>query len=332
MVRFGPTSGEFNAFDQCSLATCLIQDDLLVHANRRFLTILGHVSLVGMIGTPPMDWVVADDRVRFGDNVRWLLTRESPSFTMMISGHRSDGAPIRAEANAVLATHAGRPAISIFLEDVAARHLAEEDVRRHTAQMRVAISDTIGMAMRIGELRDPYTASHQRRVAQFSVALGAEMGFDLDRQEGLRVAGYLHDIGKMMIPMEIINKPEKLTNIEYLLIQRHAQASFDVLKGISFPWPVAEVGLQHHERIDGSGYPNGLIDGEILTDALVVAVADVVDAMLSQRPYRSPIDIDGSLAIIKAEAGVSLDADVADACLRIFSSHRHEALAVVNCA
>jgi len=167
-------------------------------------------------------------------------------------------------------------------------------------------------------MRDPYTAGHERRVAEIAVAVGAELGFDARRQEGLRVAGYLHDIGKITIPSEILSKPGKLSPIEYQLIQGHPQASYDVLKAVEFPWPVAEIALQHHERMDRSGYPQGLKGEAILLEARILAVADVVEAMSSHRPYRPGLGIDKALAEIERGRGSAYDPKVADACLGLF--------------
>jgi HD-GYP domain-containing protein (c-di-GMP phosphodiesterase class II) len=160
-------------------------------------------------------------------------------------------------------------------------------------------------------------------VAEIAVAIGAELGLDERQQEGLRVAGHLHDIGKITIPAEILSKPGKLSAIEFHLIQGHAQASYDVLKGVEFPWPVAEVALQHHERMDGSGYPQGLKGVAILLEARIMAVADVVEAMSSHRPYRPGLGIDKALAEIERGRGSAYDPAVADACLRLFRERRY---------
>lgn len=181
-----------------------------------------------------------------------------------------------------------------------------------------ALMNTVRVAMFLGELRDPYTAGHERRVAELSVAISAELGFDEHRQEGMRVAGYLHDVGKMVIPAEILSKPGKLNAIEYSLIQAHAQTGHDVLKSVNFPWPIAEVALQHHERIDGTGYPQGLKGEDILIEARILAVADVVEAMSSHRPYRAALGIDKALAEIERGRATAYDADAVDAALKLF--------------
>ena len=177
---------------------------------------------------------------------------------------------------------------------------------------------TVEVATTLGAMRDPYTAGHERRVAGIAVAIGTELGFDEHRQEGLRVAGFLHDIGTISVPAEILSKPGKLSPIEFKLIQGHAEAGYEVLKNVKLPWPVAEVALQHHERADGSGYPQGLKGDAILFDARILALADVVEAMASHRPHRAALGIEAALAEIERGRGSAYDPVVADACLKLF--------------
>lgn len=151
-----------------------------------------------------------------------------------------------------------------------------------------------------------------------AIGIGAELGFDARRQEGLRVAGYLHDVGKIIVPSEILSKPGKLSAIEYALIQGHVQSGYDALERVEFPWPVAEVALQHHEHVDGSGYPQGLKGEAILLEARIMAVADVVEAMSSDRPYRPGLGITAALAEIERGSGTAYDPVVANACLKLF--------------
>jgi PAS domain S-box-containing protein/putative nucleotidyltransferase with HDIG domain len=212
----------------------------------------------------------------------------------------------------------GTKVIQCNIRDISERKAAEGVTLRYYEQLRVALRNTVEVATVISEMRDPYTAGHERRVAKIASAIGAELGFDEIRQEGLRVAGYLHDIGKVSIPSEILSKPGKIGAIEYQLIQGHAQASYDVLHAMEWPWPVAEVALQHHERLDGSGYPHGLKGDAILLEARIMAVADVVEAMSSHRPYRAALGIDKALAEIELGSGTKYDTQVAAACLKLF--------------
>ncbi|MBE0627680.1 MAG: HD-GYP domain-containing protein [Burkholderiales bacterium] len=177
---------------------------------------------------------------------------------------------------------------------------------------------TVEVATTLSEMRDPYTAGHERRVAEIAVAIAQELGYDEQRLEGLRIAGYLHDIGKITIPAEILSKPGRLTAIEYQLIQNHAQAGYDVLKNVEFPWPVAQAVLQHHERMDGSGYPQGLKGEAIIPEARILAAADVIEAMSSHRPYRPGLGIEKALAEIERGRGTVYEGATVDACMRLF--------------
>jgi PAS domain S-box-containing protein len=212
----------------------------------------------------------------------------------------------------------GIKVIQCNVRDISERKKAEGITLRYYEQLRVALRNTVEVATIISEMRDPYTAGHERRVAIIASAIGAELGFDEIRQEGLRVAGYLHDIGKVGVPSEILSKPGKISPIEFQLIQGHAQASYDVLHTMEWPWPVAEVALQHHERMDGSGYPQGLKGDEIMLEARIMAVADVVEAMSSHRPYRAALGLDKALAEIELGRGEKYDSQVVNACLKLF--------------
>ncbi len=209
------------------------------------------------------------------------------------------------------------------LEELVARRTAEvrareSELRRYVYQLETTFMGTVEMAMVLSEMRDSYTTGHERRVATIAMAIGSELGFDEQRTKCLQVAGFLHDIGKIIVPAQVLSKPGKLSPIEFELVKGHAQASFDVLKNVAFPWPVAEVARQHHERVDGSGYPRGLKGEEILLEARILAVADVVEAMSSHRPYRAGLGMDQALAEIERGRGSSYDPVVADACLRLF--------------
>jgi PAS domain S-box-containing protein len=208
--------------------------------------------------------------------------------------------------------------IQCNVRDISERKLGEDKVLAYIEELRLAIQGIVQVATAISEMRDPYTAGHQRRVAELAVAIGTELGFDERKLEGLRVAGYLHDIGKISIPAEMLSKPGKLTAVEYQMVQGHAQASHDALQSVSWPWPVAEIVLQHHERMDGTSYPRGLRGEAILSEARVIAVADVVEAMASHRPNRAALGIDLALKEIEAGSGTRYDPAVVGACLRLF--------------
>ena len=181
-----------------------------------------------------------------------------------------------------------------------------------------SLEGTITAIANMVELRDPYTAGHERHVSRLAEAIGKEMGLPERQVEGLRVAGFIHDIGKISVPAEILSKPTRLSEIEYSLVKTHAQSGFNILKGIDFPWPVAQAVLQHHERLDGSGYPQGLKGDEILPEARILAVADVVEAIHSHRPYRPGLGIHAALEEIERHRNVFYCSDVVDSCVRLF--------------
>jgi putative nucleotidyltransferase with HDIG domain len=168
-------------------------------------------------------------------------------------------------------------------------------------------------------MRDPYTAGHQERVTRLAMAMAERMGLPADRVEGLRVAGLLHDVGKVSVPAEILSKPTGLSAIELALVRSHSEAGYAILREIAFPWPVATIVLQHHERMDGSGYPSGLRGEEILLEARILAVADSVEAMASHRPYRAALGIEEALAELARGRGTAYDVDAVSACLSLFT-------------
>ncbi len=170
----------------------------------------------------------------------------------------------------------------------------------------------------IVEKRDPYTAGHQKRVAKLAFFIGKEMGLSEEKLKGLYMAGLLHDIGKIAVPTDILNKPGKLDPIEFELIKKHPEVGYEILKNIEFPYPVAEIVLEHHERINGSGYPKGLKDGDILIEARILAVSDVVEAMSSHRPYRPAFPLETALREISEKKGILYDEEVVDACIKLF--------------
>jgi putative nucleotidyltransferase with HDIG domain len=181
------------------------------------------------------------------------------------------------------------------------------------------ISDGIILAMeKIVETRDPYTAGHQKRVAELARAVAIKMGFSDEKVTSIYTAALMHDIGKIYVPAEILSKPGKLSNIEFSIIKTHPQVGYDILRTIEFPWPIEKMVFQHHERINGSGYPLGLKGDEIMEEARIISVADVVEAMASNRPYRTGLGIDAALAEISMNKGTLYYTEAVDACLEIF--------------
>jgi putative nucleotidyltransferase with HDIG domain len=204
-------------------------------------------------------------------------------------------------------------------DDVTERKRTEESLQRSFDQLRRTLMSTINALTAAVEMRDPYTGGHQHRVPNLACAIARQMDLSEDQIAGLRVAGLVHDVGKINVPAEILSKPGKLSPAEYSLAQGHVQLSYEMLRQIEFPWPVAEIVLQHHERLDGSGYPRRLRGEEILPEARILGVADVVEAMSTHRPYRPAQGLDKALAEIKRGRGTLFDPLVVDACLGLFS-------------
>ncbi|MDQ6982506.1 MAG: HD domain-containing phosphohydrolase, partial [Mariprofundus sp.] len=202
-----------------------------------------------------------------------------------------------------------------WMQDISERKTYEKQLGKSLEGTVYAIAAAVGA-------RDPYTAGHQLRVADLACAIGQELGLDEEKIRGIHMGGAIHDIGKIHLPAEILSKPSRLTDIEYRLIQEHPQVGYDILKDIEFPWPVADIAHQHHERLDGSGYPQGLKGDEICLEARIVAVADVVEAMSSHRPYRAGLGIEAALAEIKRGRSSIYDAAVVDACQRLFAENK----------
>ena len=196
----------------------------------------------------------------------------------------------------------------------------ERLVETRTAQLWAALRGTVGVITQTLETRDPYTAAHQRSVAGLCVALALELGLSESAREGIEIAGLVHDVGKIAVPAEILTRPTKLTAAEFDIIKDHVRVGYEILKNVEFPWPVADTILQHHERMDGSGYPNAVTGDAIRLEAKIIGVADVVEAMASHRPYRPALGIDAALEEIRANRGKLYDPHVVDACLNLFKS------------
>ena len=203
--------------------------------------------------------------------------------------------------------------------DITERKRAEKELRQNFEKLQRTLDGMIATLAVVTETKDPYIAGHQRRVTQLACAMAEEMGLTEEQIKGLRVAGTIHDIGKIDLPGEILRKPSSLNDLEFGLVKTHPQVGCDLLKRTEFPWPVAQILLQHHERLDGSGYPKGLAGRNILLEARLLAVADVVEAMSHRRSYRSAFDIDKALEEILRNKGVLYDPQGVDACLRLFT-------------
>jgi putative two-component system response regulator len=198
------------------------------------------------------------------------------------------------------------------------RKRIEHALRESDANLRESLKFAVKAISTALEMRDPYTAGHQRRVAELATAIARELGMGDSQIEGLSLAAAIHDIGKISIPAEVLTKPARLTSVEYQLIQGHVESGYEIIKDAKFLWPIGDIILQHHERLNGSGYPNGLKGDAILLEARIVAVADVVESMLSHRPYRPALGLDAAMAEIEAGKGILYDPAVVDVCVDLF--------------
>ena len=230
-----------------------------------------------------------------------------------------DGAVKTVDANTIMIGNERAVKEIGILRDITERKLAEEERKRSFERLRIALEETVDALTSAQEMRDPYTAGHQKNVTELACAIAKELGLSEEQIEGLRLAGLIHDVGKIRVPSEILSNPGELTRLDFSMIETHPKVGYDILKNIEFPYPVAQIVLQHHERVDGSGYPAGLKGKKILIEARILAVADVVDAMASHRPYRPALGVDKAIEEISKNKGILYDSQAVDACLKVLS-------------
>lgn len=317
-------------------------------ANQRNLLKLVKSSPLGMIAIDPQGaiqlWNRAAEEITgwheeevLGRDFRllvdhWLLNELEDAHRHVLGGEVIHSRPIhisRKDGQTIIISYSSAPvfdddciiAAIAVIYDITEKINMETALRNSLEKMNRVVDETVSaLAAAIGK-RDPYTAGHQQRVAQFACAIAEELGgFDDDRMKGLRMAATIHDIGKLYVPAEILAKPGQLSEPEFMLIKTHPQAGFDILGEIEFPWPIARIVQQHHERLDGRGYPLGLTGEAILMEARIIGVADVVEAMSSHRPYRPSRGIEAALHEIKIGRGNIYDANTVDACVALFSN------------
>jgi PAS domain S-box-containing protein len=210
-----------------------------------------------------------------------------------------------------------------IVEDITPKKKLERERQDSIDRLRKSLGATINAMSATVEARDPYTAGHQRRVADLARAIATEMKLPRDQIDGIRLAGMIHDLGKISVPSEILTKPTRLTELEFELIKTHSEAGYNILKDIDFPWPIARMVLEHHERINGSGYPQGLKEDEILLESKIISVADVVEAISSNRPYRPAFGMGPALEEIAKNSGIIYDEAAARSCLKLFEENRY---------
>ena len=294
----------------------VIRDGAFVYSNPRMDEIMGY-GYGELMGQHPKDLVLAEDwNILRTATERMNLTGSTGN--LAVRGIRKDGVTIEIGLQNVTADYEGHPSIIGMAQDISERNRAQAEIQQYILKLERTTEATLQAVSAMVEKRDPYTAGHERRVGELAGAIGTELGLTPHQVKGLRLAGFVHDLGKIAVPAELLAKPTRLTETEMALIRVHSQAGYDVLKDIEFPWPIADIILQHHERLDGTGYPRGLIGKEILLEARIMMVADVVESMSSHRPYRPGLGITVALKEIADYSGSRYDPDVVKACQRLF--------------
>jgi len=298
----------------------IIHDFRIVYVNSAFAKITGYSNqeLLAFAPEEVTELVHPDDRKLVWGRMKRRLQGERVPSRYEYRAIKKDRSIIWIQMVANRIEYQGKPAVQGAVLDITDRMRAEEEIKKSYERLRTIFDETVNALASAVEMRDPFTAGHQQRVAKLACAIAGEMGLTDEQIEGIRTAGLIHDIGKIYVPAEILSKPTPLTEAEKSLVQNHTQVGYDVLKGIEFPWPVAEIVLQHHERMLGSGYPQGLSGEDILLEARILGVADVVETMYSHRPYRAGFGLDKTLKEISRNRAILYDPKVVDVCLDLF--------------
>lgn len=306
-----------SVFEEGQLGMAIVDmDTRVVQANRRVAEVFGCAPRE-LVGVMIKDLSHPDDMPDVATRMERLATGSIGYFDAESRYIRKDGSTRVGRVVGTLigsADEARARQIILMLEDVTARRQTQEELSNTMAKLRQSMRQAIRAMAHIVEVRDPYTAGHQERVACLSRAISQTLGLPEDEVSGIYYASLVHDIGKISIPGEILSKPGKLSSAEFALIRVHPEAGYDIVRSIDFPWPVNDIVMQHHERLDGSGYPQGLTGDRISYGAMIVAVADVVEAMSSHRPYRPALGVDAALDEIRKNRGRLYDPGVVDAC------------------
>jgi PAS domain S-box-containing protein/putative nucleotidyltransferase with HDIG domain len=297
-------------------AITVAQDNMLKFVNPRAMEILGY-SEKEIMSQPFLSFIHPEDREMIARRHMDRLNGKPVPHVYPFRVVDKKGNTKWLEINAVIIEWDGRQATLNFLSDITERKQTEEDLKYSFSRLHSTMQGTIRVMSSIVELRDPYTAGHQLRVTKLACAIAEKMGLSAEQIDGIRAAGLVHDIGKIYVPAEILSKPGQLNEVEYIMIKTHPKVGHDILKQIDFIWPVAEIVLQHHERMDGSGYPSGLTGEQIMIESRILAAADVIEATASHRPYRAGLGIEKALEELIQGKGTLYDPGVVDTCLAL---------------
>jgi PAS domain S-box-containing protein len=303
--------------EQTMVGVYMLDGERFQYVNARAAEIFGHAP-ENLLGMRLLSLVVKEDRPLVWPALHAADTGDTGIGRVEFRTRHDDGREVIVGTEIKSATVDGKSVMIGVLQDVTARARSEKQEREYTVRLERSVLGTVDVVSRMMDMRDPYTSGHERRVGDLSARIAAEMGLELDVQHGLRIAGSVHDVGKITLPAEILAKPGRISQAEYELIKGHSMAGYEVLKDVDFPWPIAQIALQHHERMDGSGYPQALRGESIILEARIVAVADVIESMGTHRPYRPALGIDAALNEIVRGRGIGYDANVVDAAIRLF--------------
>ena len=292
------------------------QDDRIVYGNPRLADIMGY-RVDELLGKDILD-LIPDHAAR--EQVKQVRRGMSGGgvYDLQIPFRRKDGKFIELGIHRSTARWNGHQAFMGMVQDITELKQAQERIAAYVAELEASLETTLQAVATMVEMRDPYTAGHERRVGTVAADIAREMGWPEERCHGLQLVGLVHDIGKIAVPTEILSKPSSLTPLEYELVKAHVERGYEILKDVKSRFPIAEIVRQHHEHIDGTGYPQGLKDGEILPEARILTVADVMEATATHRPYRPALGVDAALQDMLDHRGTWYDPEVVDAVLRMF--------------
>jgi PAS domain S-box-containing protein len=300
-------------------------DTQKISMNNAFAAMLGYDSPQDVYGniTEVAKQVAADPDEFL--KVRDILRRDGSIKSYETQLHRKDKSLIWVSMSiTAVKDNKGGVVYHGIVEDITPKKKLEQERQASLQSLRKSLGATIKAMSATVEARDPYTAGHQRRVSDLARSIATEMKMSRDQIDCIRLAGIIHDLGKISVPSEILTKPTRLSNLEFELIRTHSEAGYSILKDIEFPWPIARIVLEHHERIDGSGYPNKLKADELLLESKIIAIADVVEAISSNRPYRPAVGIQAALEEIEKNKGILYDSVAAEACIRLFREKHYK--------
>ena len=308
-----------HSLEDSPLGTCIVTvKGETIYANKVILDIYGYANVEELNKIPLKERYTPQSYAEFQIRKKAREDGDSGPSEYEINIVRKNGEIRHLQVLSKDVLWNGIKKFQVIYQDITDRKRMEVELQQILDSLKKAVSANIQIMVSAVEMRDPYTAGHQIRSANLACVVATEMGLPQDKIDGLRMASSIHDIGKLSIPAEILSKPTKLTDIEFPLIKEHSHSGYEMLKNVESPWPLAQIVYQHHERMNGSGYPRNLKGNEILIEARIMAVADVVESMASHRPYRPALGVDAAMDEIESNRGILYDIDVVNECLRLF--------------